>query len=256
MVNAIIIAGTADAREIIERLIQNKIRLVATVATDFGGQLLKGYMGVEVHKGRLTCDGMLSLISSTGAKCIVDASHPFAREVSLNAIKAARKAQIPYLRFEREKTRQYGKNVIKVEDFEEAAKRAADFKGNIFLAVGSKNIATFTDKVPDYKKRLYARVLSDSSILAECEAAGLSASNIIAAKGPFSEEMNIAMLKHCCASVLVTKDSGDAGGTPEKISACCKLGIPVILVKRPEIDYANKVSTIEEVVSWIRLYGA
>jgi precorrin-6A/cobalt-precorrin-6A reductase len=255
MANIMVIGGTADAREIIGRLAKNKNKIIATVATYFGSKLLQDNDGVEVFEGRLTSHDMMSVISSSCIKCLVDASHPYALEVSLNAINAARQAGIPYLRYERKKSYLDGyNNIVYAADFEQAAYKANDYQGNIFLAIGSRNLKVFLSIIDKYERRVFARVLPDSSIIRQCEAAGLNADNIIAMKGPFSEEINIAMLKHCCASVLVTKDSGDIGGTPEKVSACHKLGIPVILVERPEVDYGTKVSSIEQVEYWVQNY--
>jgi precorrin-6A/cobalt-precorrin-6A reductase len=246
--DVLVIAGTIDARNIIEELLKLKKRVAATVTTDFGSKLLEEYNGLRVHEGKLTDIGMLELIRSTGSRCLIDASHPYAKEASINAIKASKLAFVPYIRFERGATRPQEENTLWVKDFIEAANKASSLDGNILLTIGSNHIETFVESVPQYKKRLYARVLPDSGMLAKCEDAGLTAENIIAMKGPFSEEMNLAMLKHCNAKVLVTKDSGDAGGTSEKLTAARKLGINVIIVERPEVQYPNKVDSIAEVI--------
>jgi len=252
MADVIVVAGTLDARHIIGELAKLNIKVCATVATSFGNELLQQYKGVEVFAGRLTSDGMADLIRRTNVRCMVDASHPFAREASINAMAACEQTGIKYLRFERNETRIEGINIISVESFEEAAMEADKFRGNIFLTTGSNSLEVFVKRIHDYKNRLFVRVLPESSVLSKCEGLGLTAKNIIAAKGPFSIEMNEQMLKHCNASVMVTKDSGEAGGTPEKVEAAVKLGIPVILVERPEIRYTDKVSDIEEVVSFVK----
>ena len=101
--------------------------------------------------------------------------------------------------------------------------------------------------IPDFKGRIFARVLPDSKVIEKCERLGLDAGSIIAVKGPFSEAMNIEMLKHCNVSVMVTKDSGNAGGNDEKINAALKMSIPVIMVERPDIYYGRTASALEEV---------
>ena len=218
--NVLIIGGTVDARNIIERLIKHDVKITATVATEFGGSLLKKYESIDIREGRLTDDEMVELIHEIKADCLVDASHPFAENVSLNAAKACKKAAIPYLRYERPETDiADNKGIIRVRGFEEAVDKLKLFQGKIFLAIGSNKLNLFT-RLPDYKSRIFARVLPDSKVLAKCEEIGLNADNIIAAKGPFS----------------VTKDSGDAGGNMEKISAARKLGIPVIMVERPHVE--------------------
>ncbi len=235
--NVLVIGGTVDARNIIERLIKYDVKITATVATEFGGTLLKKYKSINVREGRLRDDDMVELIGDIGTDCLIDASHPFAKNVSLDAVKACEKAGIPYLRYERPETNiDDDVGIIRVRDFEEAVDKLKSIEGKVLLAIGSNNLDVFT-KLPEYKNRLFVRVLPDSRVLAKCEGIGFNAENIIAAKGPFSESMNIEVLKHCGASVMVTKDSGKAGGSIEKISAAKRLGILVIMIERPHVEY-------------------
>jgi precorrin-6A/cobalt-precorrin-6A reductase len=250
--DVLVVAGTADARQIISELAKLNIQVVATVTSSFGSELLVGCPGVDVREGKLGAEEMTSLIKATGVNCLVDASHPYAREASINAIDACRKSGVPYLRFERRETDARYEGIIRVKSFEEAAEKLENFDGNILLTVGSNNIKLFAQKVSDYRRRLFARVLPQSSVLAKCEEAGLTAHNIIAVKGPFSVEMNVEMLKHCGAVVMVTKDSGNIGGTGEKFEAARRLGIPVILIERPGVDYVEIASTVETVVEFVK----
>ena len=248
MQDVIVIAGTSDARQIIAGLARRGIRITATVATGFGGSLIEMGQGVSVLDGRLCAGEMARLVEKTGAKCIVDASHPYAAEASSNAIRACRLANVPYYRFERACTLTEDKNIIWAGDSRQAAEKADEFDGNIFLTVGSNNIEVFAGTIRNPKHRLFARVLPQSEVILRCEQAGLDASSIIAVKGPFSREMNIEMLKHCKAAVMVAKDSGAEGGTPQKLLACAELGIPVIMVRRPELGYINKTGSIDELL--------
>lgn len=247
-----VIAGTGDARDILRSMAPMDVEIVATVTTRFGKELLESCPGIEVHEGKLDGAGMKDFIRKRGISCMVDASHPFAREASENAIRSCEESGIAYIRFERKSTAMEGERVLRVKNFEEAAEAAAKCKGNIFLTTGSNHIHVFTRTIPDFKSRLFVRVLSDSSRVAKCEEAGLSAGNILAMKGPFSEEMNKAMFKHCNAKVMVTKESGETGGMAEKLQAAEKLGISVILIERPEVSYKQKVSTVEEVLQWVK----
>lgn len=247
-----VVAGTNDAREIISALIAIQADVIATVATSFGRELLETCEGIKVYEGKLDWAGITGLVKENDISCIVDASHPFAEKASANAIRSCEETGAVYLRFERKSTTGEGNGVIKVKSFEEAADAAGKIQGNIFLAIGSNHINVFTKKIPDYKIRLFARILPDSCMVAKCEEAGLSAGNIIALKGPFSEELNIEILKYCNAAVMVTKESGETGGTDLKLSAADKLGIPVVLVERPDITYAQKVCTIDETVEFVK----
>jgi precorrin-6A/cobalt-precorrin-6A reductase len=252
--NVLVVAGTADGRNIIEKLLERGHKVHATVTTAYGDDLLNSYPGLKVHQGKLNSEGMEALIREKGINILVDASHPFAKEASINAIAACESANIPYLRFERESVAREKSSIIRVKSFEEAASTANFIPGNIFLTIGSNNIKYFTDRVSDYKDRLFARVLPDSKMISKCEEAGLNAGNIIAMKGPFSTAMNRELLKYCNAAVMVTKESGDTGGTAEKLEAAAELGVKVILIERPDIDYKTKVSTTEAVLKFIDEY--
>jgi precorrin-6A/cobalt-precorrin-6A reductase len=76
---------------------------------------------------------------------------------------------------------------------------------------------------------------------------GIKSSNILAVQGPFSLEFNKAVFNQYHIEVVVTKDSGKSGGVPEKIQAAMETGIDTVVIKREEIDYPVKCSTIDEV---------
>ncbi len=249
MKKIIVIAGTADARKLIMELEKQGYPIIATVATGFGHELLKDSEGVTVREGRRKKEEFLTLIKETEAFCLVDASHPYAAEVSKTAMEACCSAGIPYIRYER-RASELEQELIAVKDFEEAVQRLEDLEGNILLTIGSNNLGYFT-KLRDYKNRLFVRVLPDSKVLIKCEELGFSASNIFAAKGPFSLEMNIAMIKHCNASVLVTKDSGKEGGVEEKGMAAAQLGIPLMVIARPDITYSKLCHSMEETLGCV-----
>ncbi|MHB1347296.1 MAG: precorrin-6A reductase [Candidatus Humimicrobiaceae bacterium] len=245
----LLIGGTADSRVITEELNKLRFKITVTVTTDFGAELLGRQAGITVCKGKLNAAEIADLIKKMRLTCVIDASHPFAMDASKNAIDACASTGVRYLRFERNNSRYLSKNIIEADDFINAVYILKNFKGNIFLATGSKSIELFTQNIKDYKKRLFVRVLPDSSILQKCEKAGLGANNIIAARGPFSKGMNLEMLKHVAATVLVTKDSGKVGGTKAKIEAAEKMGIPVILIKKPQLNYPEKTNSIKKLIN-------
>lgn len=252
MIDVIVIAGTADARKVIGELLREGFRVAATVATKLGRELLEEYAGLQVYEGKLTAGEMAQLLKNTGAACLVDASHPFAREVSLNAIEACTQTGIPYLRYERAETVVGDKSVLRVRDFKEAAEQAARMPGNILFAAGSNHLDTMMAALPDYRERLFVRVLPDSRMLARCEEKGIPAAHILAIQGPFSVEMNLAMLAHCKAGVLITKDSGDTGGAEEKLEAAARMGTQVILVERPPVAYPRCTGKLNDVAVFVR----
>ena len=117
-----------------------------------------------------------------------------------------------------------------------SAGEAADYlscaEGNILLTTGSRELEAFSH-IRNFKERVFARVLPDQGALAACEKAGLAGRQIIAMQGPFSVEMNLALLAMTGARYLVTKESGAAGGFQEKIEAAHKAGVKVVAIGRP-----------------------
>lgn len=103
-------------------------------------------------------------------------------------------------------------------------------QGNILLTTGAKELGAFAALEPD---RLFPRVLPTHASLSACEDLGIPHRNILALQGPFSQEMNEAMLTQYQIRWLVTKDGGTAGGYEEKQAAAQARGVPVILIRRP-----------------------
>ena len=91
-------------------------------------------------------------------------------------------------------------------------------------------------QIKDYKERCYARVLSTQEAVAEAVRLGFEGKHLIAMQGPYSEEMNLAILNHVNAAYFVTKESGGAGGFEEKKSAARKAGAKLIVIARPKED--------------------
>lgn len=138
-------------------------------------------------------------------------------------------------------------NVV-VGSTEEAAAWLTGTQGNVLLTTGSKELGVFTS-VPDYRERFYARVLSLPAVVASCAALGFQGKNLICMQGPFSEEMNIALIHQTRARYLVTKDTGREGGFPEKESAAKACGCRMIIIRRP---LEEKGISVEECVRQIR----
>ena len=87
---------------------------------------------------------------------------------------------------------------------------------------------------------IVARILPMVYSIKKCLEIGIPGENIIAMQGTFSKEFNKAIMREYAPSVIITKESGESGGTPSKISAAVELKIPIILVKRPVIPELEK----------------
>lgn len=251
MSDILVIAGTMDAKQIINKLYEIGEKVTVMVTTKLGSELIDHGYSIDIYQGKINKFSIIDMIDKVQPKCIIDASNPFSVDISRNVISACKLTEIPYIRFLREKIVYEDYDVIKVKNYKEAYEHILEYEGNIVLTVGSKKIETFT-KIPDYRNRVYLRVLPDWMVLKKCEELGFNSRNIIAMKGPFSEKLNEEIFKYCNASVLVTKDSGNTGGVIEKISAARKLGIKIIMIERSDENYENKTTSIEEIIDFVR----
>ena len=235
-------AGTTEGRRL-ARILAPAAETTVCVATEYGEILLDGIAGIEVHKGRMNEDEMADFFAGRSFTRVIDATHPYAALVTENILAAAGKAGIPVLRVLREADREIP-NAVYVNSVEEARDHLAGREGNIFLTTGSKELASY---IGLDMERVWARVLPTANALESCAAAGIPSSHIIAAQGPFSEEINLAEMKSIGAKFMVTKASGKVGGFDEKIAAAKKAGVvPVIIGRPPEIEGMTLAGALKE----------
>lgn len=231
MYKAIVFAGTTEGYALCEFLAENRVSVYACAATEYGGSLLQENEFLHVSAGRLKTEDMEELFRKENPEIVLDATHPYAAEVTKNIRTACESAGVLYQRILRPEGEK-NSEAIYVEGTEEAAAFLSGTEGNIFLTTGSKELAKFTG-IPDYKERLFARVLSIPSVIRSCAELGIEGKHLIGMQGPFSAEINEAMLRQFQCSYLVTKDTGLAGGFPEKMEACQRCGVTPVIIGRP-----------------------
>ncbi|MGR3179647.1 MAG: precorrin-6A reductase [Candidatus Anammoxibacter sp.] len=243
----LVLSGTEDGKEIVKRLYDNGYDLLTSVATEYGKAMFERMsLGEICIQGRLDADGLVSLIEDKQIDLLIDATHPYATNVSLNAIKACNEKNIRYIRFQRRKTDlPVSKFIHVVNDVDEAISKCKELGKKIMLTTGFNNIKDFVRLNGEIE--LVVRVLPIANHVQECVKMGIHASNIIALQGPFSFELNKALYERFKVDTIVTKDSGKQGGVIEKIDAAVKSEINVVLIKRPEIDYPCVYSLIDEI---------
>ena len=247
-----VIAGTEDGRELAGFLLNHGFEVTASVVSSYGKALLSRYEGIKVNDKKLDENELAEILLNGEVTALVDASHPYAVNVSQNAMAACHKANVLYIRYERKSLPLTYENIYHVENYESAAIKAAQLGRNIFLTTGSRNLKTFVESPALKDCNLIARILPTAEVLAECEKLGFNPKNIVAMQGPFSTELNVEMLRHYNAEVIVSKDSGQIGGVDTKLIAAEKLNLPVVLIDRPKITYDKIVSTFEEVLNFLQ----
>ncbi len=264
----LIFGGTTEGRVLAEAAARGGVHVVLSVATDYGEEVLEDIQdmeGIDIHKGHLDTDKMISLIDDVKPYVVFDATHPYAEEVTASVSAAAAAAGVRYVRVRRDIGAQAADpagsaapvpdvkaapdphampetsagaaggaaDITYVPDVSAAAAVLNRTAARAFITTGSRGAAAF-GRVKDAENRLTIRVLPSEEAVKLCREAGFKGKNIICMQGPFSAELNEAMFRAAGADILVTKSSGKTGGFPEKIEAACRLGMKVIVITPPE----------------------
>lgn len=250
-------AGTKDGRELAGFLLEHGLPVIASVVSRYGQQLLEDYrgMGIRINDRPLDGEELKRYMGGHGIGLMIDASHPYAANVSRNAMDACHALGIPYLRYERATAPISYDKVTCVRSYEEAAEQAAALGKTVFLTTGSRNLKAFKSAPCLADCRIVARVLPTPEVISELAEMGFMPKDIVALQGPFSEKLNEELFRLYGADVIVTKNSGKIGGTDTKILAAKALGLPVVLIERPKLSYDHMAGTFEEVLAFCKKYG-
>lgn len=231
MSEIIVFAGTTEGCDISNFLAEHQIHVLACVATDYGSKSLKENEYLKIHAGRLTEPEMEALLNEKNPEMVLDATHPYAAEVTENIRTACQNTGLEYRRVLRE-AGAYQDQAVYVPDTQAAIEFLEGTEGNILLTTGSKELGKYT-ALSDAGERIYARVLSLPSVMETCKGYGFEGKHLIGMQGPFSMELNAAMLRQFDCKYLVTKDTGKAGGFQEKIDAALSCGTVPVIIGRP-----------------------
>ena len=236
MSDILIFGGTTEGRELSEFLQRCGVRAHICVATEYGERELRESASFHhVHTGRMDEPDMEKAMSGWGITLTVDATHPYAAQASQNIREACQRSGCGYVRLQRElENPQDGsaEGAVFVPDTEAAVAYLRGTEGPVLAASGGKELFRYTE-LPDYKNRVYARVLPSEEAVREARELGFEGAHLICMQGPFSQELNTAMLRSIHARYLVTKASGKAGGFPEKLEAARRAGAVAVVIGCP-----------------------
>lgn len=278
LVEKLLLKEQEKAREITQEKTQENNQIHVFVATEYGGSLLPNEEQVVVHIGRLDMQEMRNVLRNLMPDVCVDATHPYAVAVTENIKKVCELEGISYLRFLRNETsinptsveekqndcvkkvgsenindmHVEGIKIIEVSSVDDAVAFLNETDGKVLITTGSKELHKYT-AIKDYESRCVARVLPTLEVMEICHKLAFQGKNLIAMQGPFSEEMNVAMLKQIEAKWLVTKRSGAAGGFEEKYHACISVNVNMVIIGRPqeELESDFVVTSVDEVLEKI-----
>lgn len=248
----LVVAGTQDGRQLAETLAASGVKVMVSVASTYGRQLAANNL-YQVREGNLDANGFHALFSSQGVRGVIDASHPYAANVSATLIAVCRECSIPYLRYERQAASLPSYENMRVADTAQtAAQLAVSLGKTILLTTGSRTMACYKAAADQVGARLIVRILPEPQVLQEALDLGILPRDIIAMQGPFSLETNEALIKQFGADVLVTKNSGRIGGTDVKFQAAVNQHIWLVVIDKPSIDYGSVVNDIPAAMIWLK----
>lgn len=231
MSRILIFAGTTEGRELAEILSGSGISCDVSVATEYGSMMINESEFIHIHQGRLSEEQMRKLYMEVGCDIVIDATHPYAREVTGTILKSVEGTNIAYIRLLRDHSKKIMDESM-ADSVQSLVKVLEQTDGLILLTTGSKELSAFCEN-EELRKRLVVRVLPGIDSINLCYEAGLDGRQIIAMQGPFSKEMNKAIIEQYNIKHLVTKESGKTGGEDDKIQAALEAGIKVHILKRP-----------------------
>ena len=254
-----VFSGTGDGNALAAQVAaRHATAVVVSAATEYGATLAAADCpGVTVWAGRQGIEARRQELQRSGARVLLDATHPYADVISAQLIGLSRELGIPYLRYERPAS---ARSVAADEanlcpSMELAAERAIAIGQRIFLATGSKDLATFLRAPGAAAKQWFVRMTAEPEFIQRALDLGVPRDRICAMQGPFSAAFNSALWADWKIDCVVSKETGDAGGYQAKADAARALAIPLVVVARPALDYPLVVRDADGVLDQLAAWG-
>jgi precorrin-6A/cobalt-precorrin-6A reductase len=188
-------------------------------------------------------DGLADAIRQQGFTHVVDATHPFATEISRNAVTACAATATPLIALERQPwAKSPGDIWIEVDDIASAVTVLPEEPARVFLAIGRQHIASFSAR-PQHAYTLRFIDAAEGAL-------PLPDADLIVSRGPFTLAGELDMMRARRIEWVVARNSGGVGARA-KIDAARELGLPVIMITRPEVPDRMRVESVDEVMHWL-----
>ena len=193
-------------------------------------------------------DGLADFLKAERITHVIDATHPFAAEMSRHAVTACAAANIPLIALERAPwNRASGDNWIEVADIDAAVAALPDQPARVFLAIGRQHIAPFRAK-PQHAYLLRFVGAPDGTL-------PLQQAEVIVSRGPFTLDGELDLMRSHGIEWIVARNSGGTGARA-KIDAARELRLPVIMIARPELPERPRADSVDEVMAWLNTWLA
>lgn len=191
--------------------------------------------------------GLQAWLAAEHITHVVDATHPFAAQMSRHAVNACTAAGVPLLALERPAwAAQPGDRWQHVAGIDAAVAALPAGAARVFLAIGRQHVAPFLARGQHW---YLLRLVDPAPELASTHG------EILLARGPFTPEGDAALMTAHGITHIVAKNAGGAGAEA-KLQAARSLGLPVILIDRPALPARRTVGSVAEVMGWIAMHQA
>jgi precorrin-6A/cobalt-precorrin-6A reductase len=244
----LLLGGTSETASIATALAEAGMDVLVSTATDEALDV-GSHPGIRRRAGRLDVPAMLELVGLEKVAAIVDATHPYAAAAHAVAAEVAERAGIARLRFERPGSIEPADDIHFAADHVGAAALAFSFGLPVLLTTGANNLAPYVRQSRRSGVRIVARVLARGESVEACRREGIEDRFVIAARGPFSVEENLRHLRQFDIGTIVTKDSGQSGGTAEKLHAARLQKCNIVVVARPAGQVGPVATTIPQLLA-------
>lgn len=247
-----LIGGTSDSRGIAQLLTEAGVPWVVTVTRPSATQLY-AHLGGSVVVGSLTAATAPLFLQQWGIRGIVDASHPFAIQVSQLAMTQATALGIPYLRFERPDDVDWQSPWIeRIQASEDIFQSRYLSQKRVFSTLGLKILPNFVPWLGS--SQIWARILPQS--LAEALSIGFPLDQLILEKLPVDPVLERQLWQALKLDYVITKAAGRAGGILLKQQLAQELRIRLLVVTRPQLNYPKVTqewdSVLRDCQQWLR----
>jgi precorrin-6A/cobalt-precorrin-6A reductase len=241
VMRALILGGTGDANQLAGALARAGIDAVYSYA---GRTKVPLPHELPTRTGGFGgADGLADFVRRESITHVIDATHPFAAEMSRHAVMACTAAKIPLIALERAPwAREASDNWIDVSDIAAAVAALPEKAARVFLAIGRQHIAPFATK-PQHTYTLRFVDAPDGAL-------PLPEAKVIVARGPFSLESELELMRSRGIEWIVARNSGGTGARA-KIDAGRALSRPVIMIARPELPERPQVQSVDDVLAWL-----
>jgi len=252
-----LILGTSEGKKILSLMNEYTEDILVSTATAYGGEILCDYKYSFLNTKPLDLDGLVAMLKKYNVNLLVDASHPYALEITKNAKEACKLLSIVYLRYERPSVlEEYGNNekITSIKNINELKEKILklNIKGCILNTTGSRGL----DKLLALKldNRIVHRVLPSIEVMERCLSLSIKVEDIIAIKGPIGYALNVGFIKEYGAEAMILKDSGIQGGTKEKLNAAIDSGVYAFVLERNAVDNKKVIHSEIEIAQEVRKY--